>query len=248
MPAEPVVGRTFGRVAAEYERARPEYPPEAIDRAAAELGLAPEATVLDLAAGTGKLTRALAARFETVIAVEPDDGMRAFIDGDARAGTAEAIPVEDAAVDAVFVGDALHWFDIPVALAEMRRVVRPGGGLAILFNKWHRSSSPPLGPEASALLDEVWQRFGSERANVGDQVLQYVEDEVGPLGLAAFVTELRYSGARYAELCITASTPARLPDTERGELQRELRERMADEYVLTVPTELRWVRAIRAAA
>ena len=92
-------------------------------------------TVLDLAAGTGRLTRELLALTPSVIAVEPVDGMRAHIrDAQTLVGTAEDIPVEDGSVDAVFVGEAFHWFDQPVALKEIARVLRPGGGLAVMWN------------------------------------------------------------------------------------------------------------------
>jgi SAM-dependent methyltransferase len=93
------------------------------------------ASVVDLAAGTGRLTRELLAAGASVTAVEPVDEMRAHIaDAPAVAGTAEAIPLGDGAVDAVFVGEAFHWFDAPAALPEIARVLRPGGGLALMWN------------------------------------------------------------------------------------------------------------------
>ena len=96
--------------------------------------------MLDLAAGTGKLTRRLAGRFATVTAVEPLDGMRTVLEDRipfvrALAGTAEAIPLPDASVDAVFVAEAMHWFDPEPAVAELGRVLRPGGGVAVLYNR-----------------------------------------------------------------------------------------------------------------
>ena len=239
MSAEARPGTTFGRVASEYERARPEYPAAVIERAERELGLDAGSTVLDLGAGTGKLTRRLQERFAHVVAIEPDDGMRACIDGDARAGVAESIPVEEAGVDAVFVGDAFHWFDWPVALAEIRRVLRPGaGGLAIVGNSW---PIPADGP-ARDLLDVVWARFNGTKSYTGVEWMTLVEAEFGPLGHASWQKEQVYPGDLYADLCLTGSTPASLPDHERGELRDKLREHLAGAHVLSLTTEIYWVR------
>ena len=127
----------FSSVAGEYERGRREYPPAVVGALAAELGVPPGAPLLDLAAGTGKLTRALLAQGYDVVAVEPLEALREVLAGSVgqdrvRAGVAEAIPLPDAAVAAVTVADAFHWFDQAAALAEIRRVLRPGGGLALL--------------------------------------------------------------------------------------------------------------------
>jgi SAM-dependent methyltransferase len=127
----------FASVADAYERGRPDYAPAVVGALAAELGMAPGAPVLDLAAGTGKLSRSLLAAGLDVVAVEPQAAMRdrlAAVIGSERVreGFAEAIPLPDASVDAVTVADGFHWFDHAKALAEIRRVLRPGGGLAVL--------------------------------------------------------------------------------------------------------------------
>lgn len=130
--------RGFSRSADAYDRARPDYPPAAVAWLAERLGLWPGRTVVDLAAGTGKLTRPLAATGAEVVAIEPVAEMRARI-GDAAArsldGTAEAVPLPDASADAVTVAQAFHWFDGPAALAEIHRVLRPGGALALVWNR-----------------------------------------------------------------------------------------------------------------
>jgi SAM-dependent methyltransferase len=139
------LARSFGRDADAYELGRPGYAEAAIDA----LGLASDSVVLDLAAGTGKLTRQLVPRFERVVAVEPLDGMRAVLarvvpDAQTLSGSADAIPLEDDAVDAVFVAEAFHWFANAATLTELARVLRPRGTLAILFNRPDRDFDPPL--------------------------------------------------------------------------------------------------------
>ena len=134
------MANAFGGAAVDYERARPSYPAESIEVLRREIGVGPGARVCDLAAGTGKLTRLLVATGADVVAVEPVPGMRAQLSEVLPAievldGTAEAIPFEAGTIDAVTVAQAFHWFKFDEALAEIRRVLRPGGGLAILFNQ-----------------------------------------------------------------------------------------------------------------
>lgn len=126
-----------------YERGRPSYPAAAVDLLVDRLGIGAGSTVLDLGAGTGKLTRQLQPTGARIVAVEPDPGMRARLPEGVEAleGTAEAIPLPDAAVDAVTVGQAFHWFDPDRTLPEIRRVLRPGGGLGVVWNERDESIS-----------------------------------------------------------------------------------------------------------
>jgi SAM-dependent methyltransferase len=126
---------SFGSEAAAYERGRPSYPPEAIDWL-----LPPGARdVLDLGAGTGKLTTRLVERGLDVVAVDPLAEMLELLssglpDTPALLGTAEQIPLPDNSVDAVLVAQAWHWFDPERAVAEVARVLRPGGRLGLVWN------------------------------------------------------------------------------------------------------------------
>jgi SAM-dependent methyltransferase len=127
----------FARSAAVYERGRPGYPAEAVLWLSERLRLGPGRVVVDLAAGTGKLTRSLVASGAEVVAVEPLAEMRAGIGSAVRVleGTAEEIPLPDESADSVTVAQAFHWFDGDAALAEIHRVLRPGGALALVWNR-----------------------------------------------------------------------------------------------------------------
>ncbi|MCD2195648.1 class I SAM-dependent methyltransferase [Actinomycetospora endophytica] len=125
--------RSFGRLAADYDRIRPGYP-------AAAIAALPGGPVVDVGAGTGKLTRALVAAGHRVVAVEPDPGMRAVLVGhdlpgvEVYDGVGERLPVPDGAAASVVYGQAWHWVDPDAASAEARRVLGPDGLLALLWN------------------------------------------------------------------------------------------------------------------
>jgi SAM-dependent methyltransferase len=123
---------SFGSAAEHYKAGRPGYPREMLLQCLPDDGH----DVLDLAAGTGPISATLIDLGLSVVAVEPLDEMRALIPPAARAlaGTAEDIPLPDESVDAVLVGQAWHWFDIPRAVVEIHRVLRPGGVLAPMWN------------------------------------------------------------------------------------------------------------------
>jgi SAM-dependent methyltransferase len=142
----PAAAEGFASNAADYERTRPGYPAAAVAYLAEVLGIGPGATVADVAAGTGKLTRLLVPLGARVIAVEPVAAMRSFLaevcpGADVLDGTAEDLPLGTGSVDAITVAQAFHWFDGPRALASFARVLRPAGGLAVVYN--HRDRAEP---------------------------------------------------------------------------------------------------------
>jgi SAM-dependent methyltransferase len=152
MPVHDVAAAGFDREAEVYERARPGYPPDVVDWFADELGIAPGSRVLDLAAGTGKLTRLLAPLGATLVAAEPVPGMREMFVATCPgipllAATAEQLPIAAGALDAVTVAQAFHWFDARAALDEFARVLRHGGRVGLVWNARDRSND---------LVDGLW--------------------------------------------------------------------------------------------
>jgi SAM-dependent methyltransferase len=132
---------SFGGQAAAYAEYRPDYPVALLEWGLAPVRGADDLRVLDLGAGTGKLTEGLRGQGVDVVAVEPDAAMLAQLTSrlpgvTAKSGTAEAIPLPDASVNVVFVGQALHWFDLTRALPEIGRVLRPGGRLVAVWNTY----------------------------------------------------------------------------------------------------------------
>ena len=162
--------RSFETVAAEYERHRPGYPEEALRWAAEQLGLETGARVLDVGAGTGKLTRGLAALGFRVVAVEPGapmlEQLRAAVpEAEALDGAAESLTLPDASIAAAFAGQAYHWFDRDRAVPELHRVIRAGGGLTLLWNWWDERD--PLQRELGAIVGYAGHRPYADEALPG---------------------------------------------------------------------------------
>ena len=127
----PTAAAGFGSAGAVYAAARPGYPPEAVGHVASRFAIDDRSVVVDVAAGTGKLSHLLPGR---VVAVEPIDDMRRHLRVPCAAGLAERLPVRSGSADVVTVAQAFHWFDRDAAALELARVLRPGGGLAMLWN------------------------------------------------------------------------------------------------------------------
>lgn len=150
-----VAASGFGAGADAYERGRPSYPEDLVAWLGEGLGLAPGRRVADVAAGTGKLTRLLVPTGAEVVAVEPVAAMRGKLAEACPAvqvldGTAEDLPLADGSVDAVTVAQGFHWFDPAMALASFARVLRPGGGIGLVFNE--RDAREPWVAELSQLI------------------------------------------------------------------------------------------------
>jgi SAM-dependent methyltransferase len=242
---------SFGRRAGAYDDSRPSYPEAAIDLVVAELDIGPEAEVVDLAAGTGKLTRLLAARFPNLTAVEPSDGMRASLRRSLpeiriEAGTAESIPLADRSVDAVFVAEAFHWFDPERAVAEIGRVLVSGGGLVLLWNRerWRPEANPWLA-EFGKLIEPLLSRgepHPSERGSWAGE-LEAIGD-LEPVERAEVDHVHRLDRDGFVELISTWSFVANLPEAERATLLAEVATLLGDQasVELDYVTELIWTR------
>lgn len=161
MSVHEVAEEGFGSEAETYERARPGYPAAAVAWLIEHLRLGPGATVLDLAAGTGKLTRLLVPTGANLLAIEPVAGMgtvlRRMVPGvPVVAGTAEALPLANASLHAVTVAQAFHWFDIDTASREVARVLRPGGRIGLVWNG--RDRSVDWADRVWSIMDRVEKR------------------------------------------------------------------------------------------
>ncbi len=192
----------FDLAPGDYEAGRPGYPPQAVAVLAEELGVGPGRRVCDLAAGTGKLTRLLVDTGAEVVAVEPVAGMRRTLAETvagvtALDGTAEAIPLADDSVEVVTVAQAFHWFDADRAMAEIRRVLVPSGGLAVFFNErderlpWVAGLSEVLEWHSHRVLQYQDTDWGAVIDAEGERTVEWVQPMTRPL-LEARVRSVSY--------------------------------------------------------
>jgi SAM-dependent methyltransferase len=238
------LARSFDRAAEEYERARPGYAEAALDA----VPLPPEAVVLDLAAGTGKLTRQLVSRFARVIAIEPLDGMRGVLErvvpeAEALSGTATAIPVADESVDGVFVAQAFHWFGTDEAVREIARVLRPRGVLAVLFNHADNGLDPPLPEACRAALDALAADRPPECSSSSGLWREPFPGPFDPFTELRFPHRVEYDRDGVVARIASWSQVAALPSAERRRFLDALAREIPDErYLDALHTELSLTR------
>jgi SAM-dependent methyltransferase len=214
--------RSFGTVAEDYDRLRPTPPPEAID------WLVPPGceVAVDVAAGTGLFTRAVAEWVDTVIAVEPDPQMRAVLaerspDIDVREGEGESIPLPDASADALFVASAWHWLDESRALPEIARVLRDGGRLGVLWSsrdrelEWVRLLDLAPGEERPVDAVEDQHRTRRDVSNDGDDWFANIERRSFPFTRRMTPSDVVDMVATYSRV-ITAGVEQRAAILDRA--------------------------------
>jgi SAM-dependent methyltransferase len=237
----------------DYERGRPGWPAQA----AGVADVPASATVLELGAGTGKLTRLLVQRFDRVIATEPDEAMRRVLvsrcpPADVRAGSAEAIPLAETSVDAVFAAEAFHWFDGPRALAEIARVLRPRGALILMWNVPAGPTEPSIARAEQLLIDSAPARaelghdpvdLNTTRFASGEWRAPFAGSPFGGLRETRFPNPQTLDRAALVAFFESMGWLGDLPDSERLPLLDRVRSLLdADEYRRSWETHVYWAR------
>ena len=228
MSVHDFAARGFERGAADYERGRPSYPPGVLDVLRSSCGLGPSCDVVDVGAGTGKFTRLLeSCGPRSLVAVEPVAAMRAELverSPSVRAvdGTATATGLPDACADLVTVAQAFHWFANDTAVAELARVLRPGGWLALVWNTrdvslgWQRRIDEMM----TALAGDA-PRFRSSDPAWSAPIES--SGRFGPLETATFWNEVAAVGLDVIRARVASTSyVSALPDDEREAVLAEV--------------------------
>lgn len=237
----------------DYERGRPGYPAGVVHIP----GLTSASTVLDVGAGTGKLTRLLLARFGRVVAVEPAEAMRRLLaagcpDAEVLAGSAEEIPLADGSVDAVFAAESFHWFDGARALTEIARVLRPEGELVLMWNLPARPVEPSIAeverfvearmPDREELGHDPLD-LNSTRYASGEWRLPFARSSFEELRDARLPNPQTLDREGFVAFLASMGWIADLADAERLPLLDGIRSRLgADEYRRRWETHVCWTR------
>jgi SAM-dependent methyltransferase len=246
----PAAARGFSVVAREYERSRPSYPEGAVDRLIQELEVHRDGLVLDLGAGTGKLTRLLAPSGARLVALDPVEAMRkecahAVPNAMVVGGMAESLPFADGTFDGVVAGQAFHWFDGPRALGEIHRALKPSGRLGLIWNvrdesvDWVRRLTEIIEPYESSVPREKTQQWRAAFA---------ATDLFGSLNQRRFSHSQTLDADGLVERFSAVSFIASLPEEGRSEVLEEIRElaethpdlSSRDSFELPYFTELYW--------
>ena len=217
----PVAAAGFSSAADVYERARPSYPEAAVEWLVEHTGLGTGATVVDVGAGTGKLTRLLVPCGARVIAVEPLAEMRALIEGvETVDATAEELPFADGFADAITVAQAFHWFDHARALPELHRVLRTGGFLVLIWNS--RDLDDPIQRGVEELLAPLRAEIPEQQLGAWREPLEQ-SPLFGPAETAEFAYAQRFTTDDLCARVASTSFVAAMPPIDREALLARVR-------------------------
>lgn len=224
----PSAVRGFSQGAETYSQGRPDYPPDVDVWLSEKIGLGPGVSAVDLGAGTGKFTGRLIGTGADVLAVDPVSEMlerlvQAHPGVEARVGSAQAIPLDDASVDAVVCAQSFHWFATSEALAEIRRVLKPGGRLGLVWNV--RDHSVPWVARFTAMLDVYNVDAQAPRYHLGQWRQPFPAEGFGPLESARFAHggHMGAPGDVIVKRGLSVSFIAALPEDVRARVAEEIR-------------------------